>query len=339
MSDRYLWDRGGEPDLEVVRLERLLSRYRFEGERRPVAGREDASSWRWLAACAAVIIFVSLAVAAALALRLRWEPERAWDVLTSSGSVAIDGQPIDSRAVLPPGGILETGTDSRATVRVARIGEITIGESSIVSLQYTGARRHRVSLEHGSLSARIWAPPFAFGVQTPAGLASDLGCEFTLQFVDGSGRIDVTSGWVDFDGRTRSSLIPAGATAELRQDNPGTPHYRDAGPAFINALRDYDESGDRESMRQVLATARHRDAMTLLHILERAPLELRPEIFYRTAQLASPPEGVTLDGVLQRHRRDGAVDLWRRSIGLGGYKRWWINWRDALPRSSREESG
>jgi ferric-dicitrate binding protein FerR (iron transport regulator) len=332
MSDRYLWDRGGAPDLEVVRLERLLSRYRYDRPLRPAAGRQVSSSWRWLAACAAVIIFVSLSVSAALVLRLRWEPERAWDVLASAGSVTIDGRPIDSRSLLPPGATLVTGNDSRATVRVARIGEITVAESSTVRLQYTGSRRHRISLEHGSLSARIWAPPLAFGVQTPAGLASDLGCEFNLRFSDGSGTIDVISGWVDFDGLTRSSLIPAGATAELRQDNPGTPYYRDASHAFISALRDYDERADHESLGQVLALARPRDAMTLLHILERAPLEQRPEVFYRTGQLARPPEGVTLEGVLRPDRRGSAVEAWRRSIGLGGYKRWWVNWRDALPR-------
>ena len=104
----------------------------------------------------------------------------------------------------------------------------------------------------------MWAPPFTFSVRTPAGLASDIGCAFDLRYDGSSGEVRVTSGWVDFDGEDRSSLIPAGAVAELRKDNPGTPYYFDATPAFRAALRVYDH-GDHAALPRVLAEARARD--------------------------------------------------------------------------------
>jgi len=333
MNDDYLWDRNGEPDAEVVRIERLLGRYRYERPLRPFAHapRPRRARWnRWIAACAAMLAFVVIGIGVAIWLRLQWQADRPWEVMATEGFVTIDGEPVTERSSFGVGTVLHTGPRSRAMVRVARIGEIEVAPSSVIRLQSTNSRQHRVVLEQGSIASRIWAPPFSFGVQTPLGLASDLGCEFDLSFQEGAGRIRVTSGWVDFDGRVRSSLIPEAAIAELTADGPGTPYYSDAAKSFVDALREYDR-GDVGALARILGEARSRDAMTLLHILERAPLRDRPLLFARAAQLAPPPREVTLERVLSKDDMQ-AIDTWRRSLGLQGVKRWWLNWRDAIPR-------
>lgn len=334
MKDDYLWDRSGEIDAEVERLERLLAPYRHERPlqavvplRPPVRPRPLP---RWLAACAALVVFAVAAVALATWYRLHWSPERPWSVVAVEGIVTIEGAAVTPGAAFGEGDVLQTGAGSSARIRVARIGELTVRPSSVVQLQSTSGRRHRVSLQQGTVSARVWAPPFVFSVQTPLGLAHDLGCEFDLHAAGETGHIAVTSGWVDFDGRSRSSLIPEGAVADLYAAGPGTPRYRDAPAALVEAVRRYDGS-DAAALDDLLAAARPRDVMTLLHILERAPAAERPAIFARTAMLAPPPAGVTLARVMN-NRSTHAVDEWRHSAGLRGIKRWWINWRDALPR-------
>ncbi|HEY0141437.1 MAG TPA: hypothetical protein VGF48_11115 [Thermoanaerobaculia bacterium] len=313
MNDDYLWDRSGEPDPDISRLEQLLGRYRHEAPlRRPRR--------RWLAVAAAIFLLVAIG-AFAVAYRFYWTAGAAWDVVAVTGAPTIDGRVIDEGSVLPVGRELRTDARSRVIVRIARVGDLEIGPSSRVTLTGTRSGVHRMQLESGTLSARLWAPPFTFGVRTPAGLASDLGCEFIVNYANGEGHIGVTSGFVDFDGPTRSSLIPNGALADLRASGPGTPYYRDASAAFRAALHAFDFNGERDALRVVLAEARSKDVMTLLHLLEHADdyPEWRQRIHERAAQLAPPPAG-------------GSIDEWRRSIGLGGIKKWWLHWRDVVPR-------
>ena len=332
MNDDYLWDRSGEPDPEIERLESLLSRYRHkEGGRlaRLVpAGRRPAL--RWLAVAAALILIVG-AVAIGFAFRLRWRNDAAWDIVHVEGAPTLDGKVINEHSRLAVGQELRTDVNSRVTVAIARVGELEVGPGSRVTLVDTGTRRHRMRLESGRISARVWAPQFTFGVRTPAGLASDIGCAFTLHYGEGAGEVRVTSGWVDFDGATSTSLIPANAVAELRDEGPGTPYYSDSSPEFQAALRAYDFEDDRDALRRALTLARPRDAMSLLHILEHArDRDDRAILYDALVKLAPPPPGVTREGVIDHNREmQGA---WRQSLGLGGVKKWWIHWRDALPR-------
>jgi len=325
MNDDYLFDGSGEPDPEIVRLELLLGRYRSPVTR--LRGYAVTRRRRWLAIAATLVLVVGASLLA-FSLRLRWGSDASWDILHVDGMATLDGRPIDARAQLAVGKELRTGANSHVTARIARVGTVEIGPDSRVVLVDTG-KRHRMRLVRGTLSARLWAPPFTFAVRTPAGLASDIGCAFALRYDEGAGEVRVTSGWVDFDGDTRSSMIPAGAVAELRDAiGPGTPFYDDATPAFRAALHAFDFAGDRTALPRVVAAARPRDAMTLLHLLERARAEDRAMLFDALTALAPPPAGVTRAGVLDRDLH--MLDMWRRSLGLGGVKRWWIHWRDAL---------
>lgn len=182
-------------------------------------------------------------------------------------------------------------------------------------------------MQRGSINARVWAPPFTFSIETPAGLASDLGCAFELQFGDGRGGLHVTSGWVDFDGPTRSSVIPENAIVELRAEGPGTPYYDDSSDRFRDAVRAFDAGGP---LSPVLQNARPRDAMTLIHILERGNREERESALDSVAAIAPFPPGVRRDHLISGDMR--AYDQWRKSLGLHGIKQWLLNWPDALPR-------
>ena len=323
MSDDYLWVRSGEPDPEIVRLESLLGRYAQRTAGVPPAVRAASRRPVWLAAAAVFLVVMFIAI---FALRFRWRPGEAWPIANFSGAPTINGHVITRSARLGIGDELRTDANSSVVVQVARVGELSIAPNSTITLMQTRGGRHRVRLDRGHVSARVWAPPFTFSVRTPAGLASDIGCAFDLRYDGAAGEVRVTSGWVDFDGEDRSSLIPAGAVAELRGENPGSPYYADATPEFRAALRAYDHGAGAVSA--VIAHARPRDAMTLIHLLERAPRPDRAPLFDALARVAPPPAGVTREGALDHD--EAMLDQWRRSLGLGGIKRWWLYWRDAL---------
>ena len=319
MSDDYLWDRSGTPDPEVERLETLLSRYALAAD---VPAKPRRARWP-IAVAAALIVAIGIGV---FALRFRWGTNEAWPIAGFAGTPTINGRPLTRDARFGIGDELRTDAHSSVVVEIARVGELSVAPNSTVTLMQTRGGRHRVRLDRGHVSARVWAPPFTFSVHTPAGLASDVGCAFDLRYDGGTGEVRVTSGWVDFDGETREAMIPAGAVAELSDQNPGSPYYADATPAFRNALRAYDRGTG--PIAPLLAAARPRDAMTLLHLLERAPRADRGPLFDTLVRLAPPPLGVSRDGVIARDVE--MLGDWRRSLGLGTAKRWWLHWRDAL---------
>ena len=91
----------------------------------------------------------------------------------------------------------ETDTNSRAQISVSDIGQVEIDPNTRVRLVATKPTEHRLELAQGRLSARISAPPKLFFVNTPSGIAEDLGCAYTLEVDDaGNSLLRVTVGWV-----------------------------------------------------------------------------------------------------------------------------------------------
>jgi hypothetical protein len=69
---------------------------------------------------------------------------------------------IASRGQLGIGEWLETDAHSRAQIAVGTIGNVDIDENTRVRLVATQPTEHRLELERGRMSARIWAPPRCF---------------------------------------------------------------------------------------------------------------------------------------------------------------------------------
>ncbi len=212
-TNDYLWDRSGPVDAEIAALERLLAPQRWQGEARrhrharsaamPAPRRRRMRRWPVAVATAATLALLALGVRLWHGHRLDWPAQQPWQMALIEGEVRIDGHTVPSATRLAPGAVLDTG-DGRARLRAARIGEVVVGEHSRFRIVATGGGRHRTELQRGRLWARVWAPPGAFGVSTPAGEVFDLGCEFVLDArEDGSGALSVRSGWVQVDNRWR----------------------------------------------------------------------------------------------------------------------------------------
>ena len=156
-----------------------------------------------------------------------------------------------------------TDDGSRARIDVGRIGRVDVEPGSRVSLVTAGAREHRLSLDRGTIHARIWAPPRFFFVNTPSAAAIDLGCAYTLKVDDsGGGLLRVTHGWVQFEYGGREAFIPQGAVGATRPGvGPGTPRYEDAPSGYADALEQLDfGTADEPSARRGAAIGPRRGA-------------------------------------------------------------------------------
>ncbi len=200
----------------------------------------------------------------------------------------------------------------------------------------TKPTEHRLELARGKMSAKIWAPPRLFFVDTPSAVAADLGCAYTLEVDDsGAGLLHVTSGWVELQLKDRESMVPAGAACATRPGiGPGTPYFEDASEKFRVALSklDFGYAVDVPDVQRpldiVITEARPRDTLTLWHLLYRVEGKDRELVFDRMATLSPPPKDVTREGVLQLD--DKMLHLWKGYLenswnNQSGMKKTWIN--------------
>ncbi len=358
-SDDYLWDRSGEPDREVEHLERLLSSMREElpapdfpsavGE-----ARATAADWwprpvrpapprpvgrplvAWRPAFAAVAALAVIACAAWLAWRAAGG---GWQVERLAGTPRIGWRSVGGNATLAVGQWLTTDASSRAKIAVGWIGEVEVRPNTRIRLVRARPTDHRLALQRGAVEATIWSRPRLFFIETPAGVAVDLGCSYVLQVDEaGAGKLRVTSGWVAFERGGRESVVPAGAVCVTRpRVGPGTPYFEDARGPFRLALARLDfEPLDplrrRAALDSVLVEARERDAFTLWHLLGRVGSGDRELVYRRLAALVPPPAGVTREGILRGDR--GMLDRWWNAFGLGETT-WWRMWEGKWPIRSR----
>jgi hypothetical protein len=346
-SNDYLWDRSGEPDPEIQKLEALLGEFRHD---RPAPQfpqivpdrRWTFLPWRMrlfpvLATTAAAL----LAIAAVTFLDHGRKPlpvaVAGWDVSRLSGTPRIGSNTIGAngrRSRLGVGQVLETDDQSRASLQAEGVGQIEMEPGTRLRLLTMGKGLKRIALDRGTIHTFIWAPPGQFVVDTPSAVTVDLGCAYTLQVDDSGGGIVRTSlGWVGFKLNGHESFIPAGAACATRPKvGPGTPYFEDAPAEFRAALTrlDFEDSTRRQraaDVATVLAQSRKRDALTLWHLLARIDEGQRMLVYDRLRQLAPPPARVSKEGILRLDQP--MLDLWWNALGFDDISVW-RHWERSL---------
>jgi FecR protein len=320
MSDEYLWDRSGEPDPEIERLETLLSPLRYKGERRP-----PVRNYRWLGVAAAVVL---AGVWQAGKIMRTTSEKTTWQAVRTAGSPRVNGRAVRDLADIFTGQRIETDATSRVEVRSEFVGQVDLEPNSELYVKESRESRQLLSLRHGVLHALIWAPPSQFAVDTPGVRAVDLGCAYTLETQDdGDGMITVQRGWVAFDHGHSESFIPADAACRVyARRGPGVPWFQDATAELRDGLQRWERAPATETLQAVLASARPHDALTLWHLLSRVPAGQRGLVFDRFAGVVKLPPEVERAAVIAGDRR--ALDLCWDALDLGDTS-WWRTWKRA----------
>jgi len=336
----YLWDKSGEPDPEILKLEAALTEFRHAS---PVPVLPEIAPHRRRIFFAGrlrsiPVLSATAAAIAAIVTFFYFTPTRkpasiaeaGWDVSRVAGSPRIGRKIITGQAAatrLAVGQVLETDDHSRASLQAEGIGQIAIDASTSLRLLSIGTGLERVALDHGTIHAFIWAPPGQFVVDTPSARAVDLGCSYTLQVdASGAGLVRTALGWVGFQLNGRESFIPAGAACATKPHvGPGTPYFEDATPEFRSALAKFDfwdatPQQRVEDLTMILAQARKRDALSLWHLLSRVDEPQRLIVYDRLRTVAPPPAGVTKEGILRLEQP--MLDEWWNALGFDNISVW-----------------
>jgi FecR protein len=282
----------------------------------PAASRRRFLRPQLIAIAACLVLAVGVA---GLWIFLR-ESRPFWEVVSLNGTPQIGSRRIKAKGRLSLGQWLETDAASSAQIEVSSIGHVEIDPNTRVRLIETKPTEHRLELAHGRLSAKIWAPPRLFFVDTPSAVAADLGCAYTLEVDDkGASLLRVTSGRVALQLKDRESMVPAGAACATRPGiGPGTPYFEDSSESFRSALSMVDfnpqasELGNLRPLDVVLANARVRDTFTLWNLLPRVDKNDRALIYERMVELVPAPAGVTREGVIALEPQ--MLETWKEKL-------------------------
>lgn len=297
-NDDYLWDKTGERDPTVEKLEELLGRHAHRPRPLPETDPAPAPSfWR------PRIVPIVFAAAAAIVLLLTLFPRG--DGYRVSGVEGVE--------IVRVGDSLTTGKGELATIEIADIGDVRLDPDSRLSVERIGVKTHHLDLERGSLHATILAPARVFQIDTPAGRAVDLGCEYSLRVTDGGDSyLSVYTGQVSFELDGRSIYVPAGASCvSLMDKGPGVPVFDDARPEFKKLVErvQFEASPKPDLVRKLCALTEEREeALSLFHLLVGAPLEIREIIFDRLASMFPLPAGAIAKDVLDEDPE--VLDAW-----------------------------
>src|SRR5205807_6322074 len=339
MDKDYLWDRSGDADPEIKKLEDVLGRLRHNRAapvfpempvrmRRPILTK--LLETRWTSAAALALVVVAISVVGSLVRSKQPALGSAWKVTQIQGGPRLESRVIKASggtARLGLGQTLETDSQSKASIDLDEIGTVEVEPGTRLRVLRLNLELTQLALERGTIHAAIWAPPGQFVVDTPSAVAVDLGCAYTLHVDDsGDGLLRTTLGWVGFKLGNREAFIPAGAACRTKPKvGPGAPYFEDASESFRTALFKLDLEGGSAKERNaelttVLAHARQHDALTLWHLLPRVDQSQRSRIYDRLNALVPAPEGVTREGILRGESK--MLDLWWNQLGLGDISSW-----------------
>lgn len=295
---------------QEIRYQDAVTGQRTFSLRRPIRHDHTKPVGKWKSAAAILFIIV-------LGITLSYALTSSWEVSTLAGTPILEGKALSQRGSLNEGGWLETPTDAQAELKVGTIGSVTLTSNTKLQLLSTKRGDHRLHLEKGQIHAKIWAPPRLFFVETPAGTAIDLGCEYTLE-VDSSGNslLHVQSGFVSFAADSREVVVPAGWKVQARPGHyTGTPFAETASPALQDALTLFDFTpASSSAIDVILQEATSNDALTLWELMWHAAPHHRTKIYDQLTTLVTPPQRVNKVGVL--NRAPSMIQAWRQKLGV-----------------------
>ncbi len=343
--NEYLWDRSGEPDPEVQKLESLLGQFRYDHPTPALPQIAEARRWSFfprlrlfpaLAAATAILV-----LAGGIAFMIHGTSTtpiggQGWEVSRLAGAPRIGQKAIrtDQLGRLGVGQVLETDEHSRASLEDSDVGQIEVDAGTRLRLLAMRDGLKQIALDHGTIHTHIWAPPGEFVVDTPSAVTVDLGCAYTLTVDDsGTGIVRTSLGWIGFKLNGHESFIPSGAACATRPKvGPGTPYFEDATSEFRSALARFDFEDQTSQQRAddvavVLAQSRKRDALTVWHLLSRVEEDQRVRVYERLQQLAPAPAGVTREGILRLDQP--MLDSWWNALGFDDvsiWRRWEHSW-------------
>lgn len=230
----YLWDRSGQPDPEIQRLENLLSGFAHDGLRAEKLPRRR------------------ILLAGAILLCAGLTGYGVWHLGQGAPATDVKLRVVGEDRLLAESEWFDATNVSRE-LRLERsdtwLGGFTLDPGSRLQARQIRDDVAQLYLDKGRMEAFVTldAHPRFVQTRTPATNCVDLGCQYTLTVDEaGDSVVVVTLGRVAFEDNGREVYVPQGATCRAsKARGAGTPRYQDAPQPLVQALDAMDAAHDK----------------------------------------------------------------------------------------------
>jgi hypothetical protein len=220
---------------------------------------------------------------------------------------------------------ITVGPHTKAMIKNPSLGKIFLTANTRFQIKDANGQK-RLRLDEGTLEATVTAPPRLFAVETPNGVATDLGCAYLLNTrrvgrteigpIHFGGHqltiLSVTSGWVELaDPISGIVLVPAKASCKIFDRSVGIPVFGDAPLRLAGLYSDPHVTSLRLTSAAgfIELSNRPKDSLTLFYLLYRFDGKTREAIWEKLITLVPPPSGVTKELALRLDKKTMEIYL------------------------------
>ena len=224
-----------------------------------------------------------------------------WKVNTLEGTVTINGL-LDNSGTISQGQSMLTNNLSRAAIRVPKVGNIEVGENSLIVLEKAKDGDNVVILRQGSINVvnNSNMPELSVGLGNC--IVTDRGGEFNVSIDDKeNARIFVKYGYVEIQKNQEIIYLNENYNCEIKFGfKIGTPYHEDASEALKEEVANFDyRNGGENSIEKIMELASERDMLTLLSLIPKSSQLKRQLLFQAIVNKYPPPETVTRMGIIK----------------------------------------
>ncbi len=237
-----------------------------------------------------------------------------WKVITLEGKIMINGF-FDHSGKITQGQSLLTENFSRATIHVPKVGNVEVGENSLIVLTKAKDGDNRIILRRGSINVTSTSNMPEFSIELKNYIVTDRGGEFSVSIDNQeNAKIFVKYGFVEIQKNGEIIYLDEGYSCEIR---PGfkisTPYRDEASAALKEEVANFDyHKGGENSIDKIMELATEKDMLTLLALIPKSSQLKRQHLFQAIANKFPPPESVTRMGIIRGDSQ--MLYLWWREI-------------------------
>lgn len=223
-----------------------------------------------------------------------------WKVITLEGNITINGL-IDNSGIIHQGQSLLTDNSSRAAIRIPKVGNVEVGENSLLVLTKAKDGNNRIMLRSGSINVTNLSNMPEFSIELKDCIVNDRGGEFNISIYNNKNAVvNVKYGFVEIKKNEKIIYLNEDHICEIRYGfNIGTPYRQDAAEALKAEVMNFDFSnGGDNSVNKIMELATEKDMLTLLALIPNSSQLQRQILFQAIANKFPPPESVTKRGII-----------------------------------------
>lgn len=238
-----------------------------------------------------------------------------WEVVNLSGSPTIKGDSknvvVENSSILEKNDLLSTNKNSKALVKIAGVGEITINPGSSVE---RGGGKGEISITNGDIEIIKTEKSEPFPVDVFSVIIEDYKAgSYSVKVNENNSFVySISAGLLITSGSREVYLLPEYICEIDKKSQVGIPYSKTASEELIGAVNDFNLEKNNEALEIILFQSKENDALTLFNVLPMVDKNSRELVINKLHSLVRIPKDVNPHQVANLNKGD--LKKWLKAI-------------------------